>query len=151
MSSYHFPPALVESLVPRDLDPFYLAEIHHLYLMEVEVATSMMASVEVFASPDSPPSSPSIHRLSVEVVEVVVLQMALVRAFVSPDSLLSSDEVSAPGGHNENKGFCLHPLHCHNVDITYASLPINQYVQIHADFSLARLFARPFSDKPEGE
>jgi hypothetical protein len=66
---------------------------------------------------------------------------------VSPDSPLSPDEVSAPGGHNENKDSCLHPLHCHNVDITYASLPINQYIQIHADFSLAGIFARPFNDK----
>jgi hypothetical protein len=151
-NSYHFPPASIESLVPRDLDPFYSAEIHHLYLMEVEVATLRMASVEAFASPDSPLSSPSIHRLSVAVVEVVVLRMALVRAFAPPDSLPSSDEVSAPGGHNENKGFCLHPLHCHNVDITYASLPINQYIQTNTRrfFSLARLFARPFSDTPEG-
>jgi hypothetical protein len=151
MSSYHFPPALIESLVPRDLDPFYSAEIHHLYLMEAEVATLMMASVEAFASPDSPLSSPSIHRLSVAEVEVVVLQMALVRVFASPDLPLLSDEVSAPGGHNENKGFYLHPLHCHNVDITYASLPINQYIQTNMRrFSLARLFARPFSDTPEG-
>jgi hypothetical protein len=73
-----------------------------------------------------------------------------VRVFVFPDSPLSSDEVSVPEGRNENKDFCLHPLHCHNVDITYASLPINQYIQIHADFSLARFFARPFNDEPEG-
>jgi hypothetical protein len=110
MSSYHFPPALIESLVPRDLDPFYSAEIHHLYLMEAEVATLMMASVEAFASPDSPLSSPSIHRLSVAEVEVVVLQMALVRVLVFPGLPLSSDEVSVPKTATRTRAFAYIPF-----------------------------------------
>lgn len=71
---------------------------------------------------------------------MVALRMALVRVLVFPDSPLSSDEVSVPEGHNEDRGFCLHPLHDHNVDITYVSLPITCTFK-YADFSLARLFA----------